>query len=160
MCGMTIGTPRDLPDAGEGGCCAGAGIYGKDYCTCWEPVYDLEQQPARPGPAEPRLTMCGDCAYRPTSPERTGDTTYMGSADFLAELVDTGDRFWCHQGMRRPVRWRHPSGAEIPGHPGDYSPPIVDGVPYQADGAPGLLCAGWHLQRAKAAQREGAIPRV
>lgn len=141
----------DLPDTG-GSCCWGVVVYGPQRCTCWEPVYDLEQASPDPEAArwlaagiEPstRRRMCGDCAYRPGSPERSGDETYAGDPEFLEHIAGAGERFWCHQGMRRPVLWRHPSGIEIPGHPGAYRPPKVGGVPYKADGTPGDLCAGW-----------------
>nr|MDT0660822.1 hypothetical protein [Micromonospora sp. DSM 115978] len=51
--------------------------------------------------------------------------------------------FWCHQGMRRPFRWEHPDGRTVDGSPDDYQPPTLAGVPFRADGSPGLLCAGW-----------------
>ena len=74
----------------------------------------------------------------------------------LDELVATGAPFFCHQGIRKPIAWRHPpSGTEIPGHPGGYDPPIRDGVPYKADGSPAFICAGWLLRRAKETQRQG-----
>ena len=38
------------PDAGEGMCCIGAAVYGPGHCTCWTPVYDLDQ-------AEPDTTI-------------------------------------------------------------------------------------------------------
>ena len=155
---------NDFPDTG-GICCTGAAVYGPSRCTCWEPVYDLDQtEPDETavrllaGGIEPstRRQMCHDCAYRPDSPERSGDDTYQGDEDFLADLAVTGDRFWCHQGTRRPVKWVHPSGAEHPGHPGGYAPPIVNSVPYKADGTPSELCAGWAARRraleAKASQ--------
>lgn len=150
MCGLT-GAPTDLPDAGEGMCCYGAAIHGKDRCTCWEPVYDLEQQPVVPGLPLPPIPvqMCADCAFRPGSPERRGEEGFAGNPDLLDELVTGGQPFFCHQGIRRPVAWRHPSGAEIPGHPGGYEPPIKDSVPYKADGSPANVCAGWLLRRVK-----------
>lgn len=162
-----LGTPDDLPDAGEGACCEGSGISGPRFCTCWRQVYDLEQ--TRPDPMavkllaagiEPvtRKTMCGDCAYRPDSPERTGLSGYVGDAAEL-ERIAAEAQFWCHQGMRRAVAWRHPSGVEVTGHPAGYQPPVVDGVPYQADGRPGELCAGWAARRRaldSPSRREGA----
>ena len=141
------GLPADLPDAGP--CCKGAAVYGKDRCTCWEPVYDLEQQPLAPGEMGLRVRPCADCAYRKNSPERRGEDGYQGDAEFLDELVVTGEFFACHQGIRRPVAWRHPSGAEIPGHPAGYDPPLHDGKPYKADGTPADLCAGWAARRLK-----------
>lgn len=149
ICSMN-NTQPDLPDTG-GTCCYGAVIYGPGRCTCWTPVFDLEQ--AEPDQQlvtwlaagiEPntRQRMCHGCAYRPNSPEQSDDPTYLGDHDEL-ERIAREDRFWCHQGMRRPVAWRHPTSVEVPGHPGGYQPPIVNNVPYKADGTPGELCAGW-----------------
>jgi hypothetical protein len=154
MCGLMDGQPTDLPDAGEGICCAGAAMFGKDRCTCWVAIYDLEQQEIVPGLApKPRTSMCEDCAYRPGSPERQGDPDVKGDGDTLDDLVASGTPFACHQGIRRPVAWRHPSGVEIPGHPAGYDPPQVDGIPYKADGTPADLCGGWFLRRVKEVQR-------
>lgn len=142
--------PDDIPDAGNGECCWGAGR-DRRSCTCWEVVFDLEQaEPVQKlvdwlaAGIEPsiRQRMCEDCAYRPGSPERQGDPGHKGDSAEL-ERIARESRFWCHQGMRRPVLFRHPSGVEWPGHAAAYSPPIVDGVPYKADGTPGDLCAGW-----------------
>lgn len=152
------GQAVELPDAGEGMCCPGAAMFGPDRCTCWVPVYDLAQQPlqplqaGQPVPPDP-LKMCADCAYRPGSPERRGEDGYQGDADGLDDMVASGQPFACHQGIRRPVKWRHPSGAEVPGHPAGYAPPIRDGIPYKADGTPANLCAGWFLRRVKEVQR-------
>lgn len=153
--------PRDLPDAGEGVCCAGAAMYGPLRCTCWTAVYDLEQ--VDPDPTVVRLLaagiepstqarMCADCAYRPDSPERRGEPEAL-------ERIAAEDRFWCHQGMRRPHLWRHPAGVEVPGHPAAYRPPVVAGVPFQASGQPGLLCAGWAARR-RALTAKDAITEV
>ncbi|MEV5710105.1 hypothetical protein [Actinoallomurus sp. NPDC052274] len=144
--------PLELPDAGQGACCLGAAVYGPDRCTCWTPVHDLDQQPVTPGPpaAPDPLRMCGMCAYRPHSPERRGEAGYAGDEELLEELVATGRPFYCHAGIRRVTRWEHPGGVEVPGHPGAYDPPIIDGVPYRADGTPANLCGGWLLLRAKA----------
>lgn len=149
------GQPPDLPDAGEGACCYGAAVYGKDRCTCWAAVYDLDQQKITPGMPLPRVPvrMCQDCAFRPGSPERQRAEGYAGDPEFLDELVTTGDLFACHQGIRRPVKWVHPSGAEVPGHPAAYAPPIVKGIPYKADGSPADICSGWLLRRVKEVQR-------
>lgn len=144
----------DLPDAGQGKCCPGARLMGPQACTCWTAVYDVEQQPVQAGiPAVPvPVRMCGDCAYRPGSPEKQGDESHRGGQELLDQLVATGEPFYCHSGIRRKVSHRHPSGTEIDGHQGDYDPPIVDAVPYKADGTPGDLCAGWFLRRVKEAQ--------
>lgn len=151
------GKPGALPDAGRGVCCFGAAEYGPNRCTCWTAVYDLDQLPIRPGLPLPRvpLRMCGDCAYRPHSPERRGDDTYAGDEDLLGQLAEEGTPFYCHEGLRIPVTWRHPSGAEVPGHPGGYDPPIQAGVPYKASGTPADLCTGWLLRATAARCGEG-----
>jgi hypothetical protein len=122
------------------GCCPAETEHGPSYCTCWVPVYDVEQAPpAEDGPVGPRDGMCGDCAFRPGSPERAEGY----NRDALFRLADEGRPFYCHQGMRRPVRHRHPDGREVPGDPDDWQPLMVRGQPFQADGTPGMLCAGW-----------------
>lgn len=159
---MELCRPRDLPDAGGGMCCLGAAVHGAAGCTCWEPIYDLDQQELKVGPAALCDTMCADCAYRPGSPERRGDPRMIADETALLALTVTGDPFFCHQGIRRVERFEHrPDGcsaeacAEILAAdsqvrvavaevgPGAYDPPIVDGVPYRADGQPAALCAGW-----------------
>lgn len=124
-------------------CCNGSVEYGPGGCECWAPVFDVDQAAPCP-PADPhdlpvRDSMCGDCAYRPGSPERCDPLL----VDELLELPDTGAPFYCHDGLRRPVSWIHPDGRTIDGHPADYQPPIVAGVPYRADGQPAALCGGW-----------------
>lgn len=115
-------------------CCAGAAVRGARSCTCWRPVYDLQQQRLDLSIVpETRSAMCGDCAYRPDSPERGSDPN---------ALVDV-EVFWCHRGIRRPVKWRHPDGRERDADAGDYRPPIHDAVPYRADGRPAARCGGW-----------------
>lgn len=133
--------------------CYGSAENGISGCDCWEPVYDVDQaEPQIPGcdirredfPA--RVTMCGDCAFRPGSPER--ETQWH--REELFALADRGEPFFCHDGMRRPILWRHPTLGEVPGDPDDWQPPIIDGLPFQADGSPGLLCAGSAARRAVA----------
>lgn len=112
-------------------------------CSCWEPIYDKEQEtPNEKAPVWTRLEQCSDCAYRHDSPEFTDDRTVLDRAN------ETGV-FWCHKGMRRPKLWRHPLGAEVEGDPADYAPPIVDNIPYRADGAPANRCHGWDQHRVK-----------
>ncbi len=131
-------------------CCAGAVHRGLRGCTCWTAVFDVTQStPIPPSSAadlaaQPR--MCSDCAFRKGSPERS--TAY--EEEGLFALADRGEPFWCHDGMRRPVRWDHPAGVSIPGDPADWQPPMHAGVPYRADGRPGLLCAGWAARAARA----------
>lgn len=133
---------REHPDDALRGCCDGE-IQDPELCVCWVPEYDLEQAPARPpagpGDLEIAAAMCGDCAFRPDSPERADDWT----AEALMELPATGRPFYCHTGIRRPARWRHPDGRVVDGAPDDYQPLIVASLPYRADGQPALLCAGW-----------------
>lgn len=137
----------ELPDAGEGACCMGAAVYGPQRCTCWVECFDKRQRKPRAGSPDLRTTQCDDCAYRADSPERRGDATYAGDPEMLDQIVANGERFYCHQGIRRPLKLRHPSGVEIDGHPGAYAPPIVDGVPYRANGSPAAICAGWAARR-------------
>jgi len=139
---------HNLPDAGGGMCCYGAAAHGPGHCTCWRPVYDLEQQPIRPGPMPDRARMCGDCAFRSDSPEKLGQPgrAHSGEGE-LDELVFGCGVFACHRGMRRVLRYEHPSGAVIDAAPGDYDPPIVDGVAYCADGTPAGKCAGQRIER-------------
>lgn len=49
-----------------------------------------------------RRLMCDDCAYRPGSPEKSGDPMYRGDATDLEMIAETGT-FFCHQGLRRIV---------------------------------------------------------
>ncbi len=132
-------------------CCAGAAMFGVHRCTCWEPVYDLEQQPLE-GDGEPpteiptRAKCCHDCAYRNGSPEKeAGDGEWL---DDLAAMP--GREFWCHQGVRRVVAFRHPDGRELPAGEGDYRPPQGPRerpVIWKADGTVGERCAGWAAKR-------------
>jgi hypothetical protein len=115
-------------------CCYAAANDGPAACTCWEPIFDMEQLPPRIGlEPETRTRQCGDCAYKPDSPERQADP---------CALLDL-ENFWCHRGIRRPTSWQHLDGRVRPGSEADYQPPIVDGVPYRADGRPAARCAGW-----------------
>lgn len=155
LCG-TFG--KDRPDAGGGLCCIGAAMRGPESCTCWAAVYDMDQ--VAPVPAEPtvRVKPCEDCAYNTDSPEKRGDETVDGDAGQLDAIVRRGERFFCHQGIRRPLRFEHrpedcaPGDrliphATVPGDEADYSPPIRSGVPYKADGSPADVCAGWAARR-------------
>jgi hypothetical protein len=137
-------TPPDDPDD-VGGCCVGSAFIGPQGCTCWEPVYDLDQaEPDLTRPPGLTPTMCVDCAYRPGSPERDGHPDAAADRDSLEVLVITGDPFWCHQGMRLIVAREHPDGRRVDIGSGlAYDPPIVGAIPYRANGRAGLLCAGW-----------------
>jgi hypothetical protein len=141
------------PDDEPGDCCWGAVVNGPAACTCWTPVFDIDQAEPRPPAAACDLKvqkgMCHDCAYRPGSAERA--EAYL--AEHLMEMPARGQMFWCHQGMRRPVEWVHPDGRIVPGSPDDWQPAALNGVPYQADGQPGLICAGWAAIAAKAGKR-------
>jgi hypothetical protein len=131
-------------------CCDAVAYYGPERCTCWVAVYDVEQATPIPmtGPDDiaPQPRMCGDCAYRPSSPERSEGF----SEAHLLTLPTTGQPFWCHQGSRRPVAYRHPTLGDIPADQSDYRPPVIDGVPYRTDGRPEQLCAGWAALAVKA----------
>lgn len=133
----------DEHDPDLASCCYGAANGGISACTCWQPVYDVEQAPPNlDGVVLIRDRACGDCAYRKDSPERA--EAY--SEEMLLELPATGQPFWCHDGMRRPVAWEHPTLGRVDGDPDDWQPKIVRGVPFRADGQPALLCAGWAVR--------------
>jgi hypothetical protein len=124
-------------------CCMAGAMRGPRACTCWTPVYDLEQaDPDLSTQPVTRETCCHDCAYRNGSPERAEG--YDGE---LQDIAGDGSRFACHQGMRRVVAWRHPDGREIPAAEGDYEPPIIGLVTFRADGTPADYCAGWAAHR-------------
>lgn len=138
----------ELPDAGEGACCMGAAVYGPGRCTCWESHYTEEQEDVVQGPPAVRVTACVDCAFRPRSPERSGDERYQHSAAGELDDVAGGDiPFFCHQGMRRVLRLTHPAGGEIEAAPAAYEPAGGDGIAYKANGLPADICAGWAARR-------------
>ena len=132
-------------------CCQGAAELGPADCTCWEPVYDRDQAAPDPAAAPGIGVQCGDCAFRPGSPERVGDERYVS-----IDQVPAGQPFWCHRGMRKPVAWRHPAGITIEAAGDFYEPPIEAsgrlGIPYKADGSPGDICAGWAARNREDAQ--------
>lgn len=136
---------RDEFDADETPCCMASAMRGPRACTCWSPVFDLEQNSELEldAPATTRTACCADCAYRNDSPERRDGYT--------EELVDVAsgahETFACHTGLRRAIAYRHPDGREIPARDGDYQPPIVNGRAYKASGDPAELCAGWSAHR-------------
>lgn len=144
--GISPNVPPALRDDETPGiCCAGAAMFGARRCTCWEPVYDLEQQPLENIPEnyspDTRSKCCHDCAYRHGSPERED-----GEEEWLHEITGDGSEFWCHQGVRRVIAFRHPDGRELPAGDGDYRPPVGPTdrpIVWRADGTPGERCAGW-----------------
>lgn len=150
-------------------CCVGAAEDGPDACTCWVAEYDLDQQPlvTETEPAT-RTEMCADCAYRPESPERQGDDRYQASNTGELERVARTAVFWCHQGIRKPVRWRHTTlGVVVEADTDAYEPPMGRGgdedapylVPYKADGTPADRCAGWAARHAVYARATGDEPQ-
>ena len=152
-----VGRSRGRPETPTTGmCCLGSAMGGASHCTCWEPEYDAEQ-------AEPevdgllfgcRSSMCHDCAYRPGSPERAGDPDAAGDQELLDELVVSGEPFFCHQGVRQPVCYLHPSGVTAEASPLEYDPPRIGGRIFKADGRPADLCFGWAACRAKLLQED------
>jgi hypothetical protein len=150
ICNATSFTGIALPDPCPDGvpCCDGYADVGPDHCTCWERVHDqIQKPPITDMEPSTRARMCGDCAFRPGSPERAdSDHAVAGATELLACVHDPERSFWCHDGLRRIVALAHPNGlrVEIDAQGGvtPYDPPIVDGVPYRADGQPALHCAG------------------
>lgn len=143
-------------------CCIGAVEEGPVGCSCWEPIYDLKQQDVIEGdmPGQ-RTEMCVDCAYRPDSPERSGDDRHSCSDDGELDGIARGNApFWCHQGLRKPIAFKHLSlGVVVPTDTDAYDPPfrIIDGfkVPIKADGTAGNRCAGWLARKNQLAAAEG-----
>lgn len=137
--------PSITEDSPLSWCCYGEAFGGPTSCTCWEPVYDLEQAPLQNGGKPPeelptRKKCCHDCAFRVGSPEREREDAV------LEEALEPGHEFWCHQGVRRIVAWEHPDGRRVEAPPGCYVPP--QGPPerpvvWKADGTVGERCAGW-----------------
>lgn len=153
---------RANPDADGTGCCWGDVNGGAEGCTCWVPVYNAEQADpvplTRPEDLQAQRRMCGDCAFRKGSPERDGSW----KEEALLSLAEEGTPFYCHEDMRRPVRWEHPDGRVIDGSTDDWQPPIINGLPYRLDGRPGLLCAGWvaRAARAEGLHSDGGLTRA
>lgn len=131
-------------------CCLSAAEDGAELCSCWEPIFDTEQrEPRLKAKPRTRAKACHDCAYRQGSPERE-----------RGEDLEALENFWCHQGMRRPAAYRHPDGRVRPvrdyeSSP-DYQPPILEGVPYRADGRPADRCGGWAAAADAKRRREAA----
>lgn len=167
VCGKML-PDYDWPDAGQGTCCEGAALSGPKECTCWLPVFNGDQEPINPlyqrllaAGLEPTVRpggMCGNCAYRPDSPEMNNHPDVKGDAAFLERIAARGERFWCHDGMLLIVAWVHPSGVrvELDEVQAGYVPPQEHGIPYRLNGEPGYICAGWNARRkalaAKAAE--------
>lgn len=141
--------PIELPDIGEGMCCESA-WRDPDRCTCWAAVHEpADQVPLdachSDAPDLTRPRMCGDCAFRVDSPERTGEGRYENSEPGDLERVIAGSTpFRCHDGARRIVALVHaPTGHRIELSGLDHYDPPQDRRPYAADGQPLLVCAGW-----------------
>ena len=132
-------------------CCWGSTFDGPEGCTCWVPVFDLEQAPVQEGPATIRGKCCHDCAYRPGSPERVRE-----EAGVENELEDAAAGiFLCHQGMRKVIAWRHPDGRQLPQEREHYQPPLHGRHAVRADGRPAEVCAGWRFTSGSRLSPEG-----
>lgn len=147
----------DFPAVGndEVPCCMGSAVYGHERCTCWTPVYTTNRIPEpQSGPSEQRKRMCGDCAFRKGSPERSGDPEYAHSDEGELDAL-VGEAFFCHRGMRQLLRCEHPSGAvlKVVGH---YE--SLNYRPCKQDGSPAEYCAGWARARRKLERMEGTTP--
>lgn len=141
--GDPIFVERGRPGDEGRACCMGAA--GHDKCTCWRVEHDRNQAAAVVPHPDPRVrdSPCDDCACRAGAPEKQGDPRVI--KDDLEKLARRGEPFFCHKGMRRPVRERHPDGSVIElDNEHRYDPPRrSDRVPLKADGTPADLCAGW-----------------
>lgn len=153
MCGP-LRLPKGIPDLSSDAdpCCEGRALHGPRGCTCWVEVFSLPgQADPRPGPPGPPVPLrpCGDCAYGHDSPEKRGEPGYAADAGDLERLAAERIPFYCHAGVRYLIGYVHPeSGRSWSPQLGDYRPPVIAGVPYQADGQPAVLCAGWLLRAA------------
>jgi hypothetical protein len=138
------------PDNPMNWCCAGAAMWGPSRCTCWVPIFSKVQRELdasiEPGT---RSEQCADCAYRQDSAEQQD---YR--ADQLRTITHSDEApFWCHQGMRYEVGYRHPSGMYVEaqrdevGSIASWAPPLRNGVPFKANGTPADRCAGWAARR-------------
>ena len=124
----------------------GAAARGPGHCTCWAPVLDRDVLEPQHGPPSVRKRMCGDCAFRGGSPERSGDRRYAhsGEGDIDALVASPRALFFCHQGMARKVALRHgPTGAIHWINVDSYSANAPDGRACKADGSPADICAGF-----------------
>lgn len=128
-------------------CCDGAANDGPRGCTCWEPLFNIEQLQVQEGPMALRAKCCDDCAYRLGSPER--ESGMYDECGGLSDIAGSAHQvFVCHQGARKIIAWRHPLLGMFPyAGPGDYRAPEGDGRMWLADGRPGELCAGWAALR-------------
>lgn len=124
-------------------CCEGAREHGTLYCTCWEPVFDVDQAEPEQGPSALRSRCCQDCAFKPDSPEANVDYHPTDRDELMANARAGGERFLCHNGMRRILSWRHPDGREVEAVPGDYAPTMVGWHGAKADGSPAEVCGGY-----------------
>jgi hypothetical protein len=145
------------PDDDRPWCCEAA-ANDSTRCTCWVAEYDdVQSAELQPVTCLADLAVrprgCSDCAYLPGSAERR--EAFL--ADELMAAPAEGRAFYCHDGMRRPARWRHPDGRVVDGHPDAWEPPIAGGVPYRLDGSPALLCAGWAARAAAPVRRADTV---
>lgn len=162
-CGPRTGLPCPDPDGIP--CWEACAADGTD-CAVWEPIYWPEptRDPAelQHGPEPRRPLACGDCAYRPDSPERRDND------GALPATFDPSRPFHCHDGMPALVGWTHPGvgwsvlastmptmqdGFLIGSY--DYSPHQHGGRGWQHDGQPLVVCAGWAAHAARTLQDEG-----
>ena len=118
----------------------GAAAMGR--CTCWEPVYSEPQAlPVLPlAPSKPRRGCCGTCGVVDDLTDELG----------IERSAVKGRPFFCHQGFRRIVEYRHPDGRvrptgdhDYPDSTGHYT--LVNGhkIALKADGTAADLCAAW-----------------
>jgi hypothetical protein len=139
------------PDGIGWWCCWGSTLASEEdgteasirACTCWTPVYDLEQQPlAETSPPSTRIEQCHDCAYLATTAADPDRYPEQRDRERLFEL-GPDEPFYCHVGMRRIVAWEHPAGHRIEAAQDDYASPTRGRTAFKADGTSADRCAGW-----------------
>lgn len=158
---MGGGTGIPCPDPANP-CWEACALDGQD-CAMWEAVYwpEPERDALQVGPENVAPRACGDCAYRPGSPERRendGD---------LPLGFDPEKPFYCHTGMSALVGYTHAElgvSMLVSALPSMQDGFLIGSLDYSvvqdpdrrrgwmADGRPLVVCGGWwaHARKARA----------
>lgn len=160
MCGYGGGTGIPCPERIP--CWDACAADGSD-CAEWEPRFwpPAEMDDLQEGPEVVRPRACGDCAYRPGSPERRAN-----DGD-LPDGFNPNRPFYCHDGMSALRGYTHRTlgvSVLVSSLPSMQDGFLIGSLDYdvvratdrprgwKADGSPLTVCAGWwaHAQRARA----------